>query len=59
METVVNHLFSYKAASADATDTLLALQFGDTHASYALKDKNRGTLLALGYTNSYLESIGL
>lgn len=49
METVVNHLFSYKAASADATDTLLALQFGDTHASYALKDKNRGTLLALGY----------
>ena len=49
MESVINHLFTYKATSTDAADTVLALQFGDTYVSYARKDRSQGTLLALGY----------
>jgi hypothetical protein len=54
METIerdawLHALFTYQAVDAAVSDTTLALQFGDRYASYALKDRQLGQLLALGY----------
>jgi hypothetical protein len=45
----LRQLFTYRPIEAAASDTVLALQFGDRYASYALKDRQQGQLRALGY----------
>ncbi|MFM8710167.1 MAG: DUF3822 family protein [Sphingomonadales bacterium] len=48
-DSSLQELFTYQSAAPAASDTLLALQLGDRYASYALKDRQQGQLLALGY----------
>jgi len=48
-DSLLQLLFTYQSTVSAASDTLLALQFGDRYASYALKDRQQGQLLALGY----------
>jgi hypothetical protein len=51
MESTYNALFTYTSPRSDFQDTVLALQFGRSHVSYALKSRADGQLLALGYGN--------
>lgn len=45
----LHQLFTYEPTEVVTTETILALQFGDRYASFALKDRQQGQLLALGY----------
>lgn len=48
-DSLLHPLFTYHSTEAAAADTILALQFGDRYASYALKDRSQGQLRSLGF----------